>query len=107
MSRNKGIDTLTDDEVQALYYSVDQPHLVRGALKAALKRARDKLENETFIRRRQNIYLQGRRDGFAGRPAFPVYAGHRLGSFETMTYNRGFEDGRARLDRKQARRNRA
>lgn len=91
-----GLDTLTDAEVQALHYALDQPHLIRGERVAALNRARRKVENETFNRRRQRIYLHGRRDGFAGRPFRAVVDKQQLGSFETMTYGEGYAAGKQR-----------
>ena len=97
----KALDSLTDNEVRALYYSVYQPHLVRGNLKTALRSAADKLDNELCNRRRDAIYLHGRRDGFAGRPYKAVFDGRQLGSMEGMTYGRGFEAGQEK------RRNRA
>lgn len=82
---------LTDAEVRALYYSLDQPHLIRhGAHKAALKRAAKKLEDETFTRRREAIFKAGQVAARQGKvPIRAVFDGCELGSMESMTFFEG------------------
>jgi len=83
---------LTDLEVKALYYSVDQPHLVRGDLKAALHRAARKMEEEMRKRRRQKIYKAGQLAAQMPNPwsTQPELDGDPLGSLESMQWYRGF-----------------
>lgn len=83
---------LTDLEVEALYWELHHPIVVKtqGKLRSALKRAKKKISAEKLDRRRRRVFETGVRHAQNGKDPNPVIDGQFLGCQEQFTYYEGY-----------------